>query len=51
MMKYFFEGMLRIISPVLWWRTAEVNQILNRSDSDAIRSDWESILGDWRKWK
>lgn len=43
----FLKGVSRIVDP--FSRSPEVQAILDRSDADAIRSDWLTVVEDWRK--
>lgn len=45
----FLRGMARLIGPV---RNPEVDRILERSDADALRSNWEAVGSDmWYAFK
>lgn len=43
----FVDGIARMIDP--FSHNPDVQAILNRSDANAIKSDWLEVIGDWRK--
>lgn len=43
----FLKGMTRIVDP--FSLSDETKKILNWSDAEAIRSDWQKVMADWNK--
>ena len=44
----FLRGMLSLFCPWLSWSHEETRRILNTSDADAVRSDWQAVGDDLR---